>query len=156
MKRATIILAGLFALLPTFLLAQSSPVVTNEEIPVNAVLPPTPCIAEFVAYTGTLSLETSTWIDQNGSTHLQTRERSMQVVGIGVTTGGTYRLMESTRIQSITSQDFFPFEVTNVLDHKVIGLGLLPNEKVTTFVHQVVDANGNTKTEVDNITSTCK
>ena len=146
---------SLLLALAVALVAQTatSAVSSSQTILVNATLPD-PCTLENVAMTGTIQVNTSTWTDSNGATHIRISE-SFAVTGVGQTTSLSYTVNGgSSQVEHITS-DFAPVEITQLTRMNVNGSGPLPNETLRTLFHATVDAKGNATSEISSNTLRC-
>ncbi len=133
---------------------QNATVVTAIDVPITNLVIHDSCTNEDVTYNGFFKMQSETFVDGSGGFHMRLHQTDAHVIGIGNTTFLPYALNASATTVDNISSSGFPFEALVSFTQKTIGLGPMPNEKITTFFHQTVNADGTTTVELDKGTAT--
>ncbi|MFN1834786.1 hypothetical protein AB2B38_005945 [Balneola sp. MJW-20] len=131
--------------------AQYGPTKTVEDFVEERV---NPCNGENIAFEGTLtSIVKRVGLDENGKGHFMTRS-FIDAEGIG-DQGNKYEMNHHLNL-NLNVKDGSRLVGTNNFIYNVIGKGKAPNFKIKLLVHQVIDINGEVKTNVWKYETTCR
>lgn len=128
-------------------------VTTHEEIPLVGVQP-VPCAGEGVSIDGLLKQVSHTTTTPRGTVHMQVTRLPAGLTGVGTVSGDTYQ--GTGVLKTVVHGDGLPFVTTLVNSFKLIGPGTGNNLLIQVVSHVTVDANGVTRTVVDNFSFQCK
>ena len=153
------LVAAISALLVSLPMATAglAEVETNTTIPLNQIVL-VPCAnggaGELVQLSGTLHVVDSLTTDAQGGIHRTLLFQPQGGIGTGLTTGTIYRATGETRYGFNVNGPFEPNTFVN--NFKIIGPGPANNWLVHETVHVSMDANGQIRATVDNLSVECR
>jgi len=111
---------------------------------------------EWVVFTGSMHVTQHLTIDGQGVHHFSWHYNPQGVVGVGQTSGNTYRGTGVTRQGEKLEADYLPYSRTYIDNFGVIGQGLEGKLHLKTTIRVKIDADGNTTHSFEKEEMTCK
>ena len=110
---------------------------------------------EEIVLAGTARLMLTVSTDSAGGTHVQEILVTRGVTGVGVTTGGRYRLLDLHRSSFNASFGGFPAEYHLVSSLRLVAMGAGSELALRLRVHATVNANGTPTASVERFSADC-
>jgi hypothetical protein len=120
---------------------------TSTTIPLEAIV--SNCTGEEVELSGTIHLVSQTQRDGSEVGHFNWQN----VSGVGLTSGTTYR---ASTVDTFRLEAPFPSDIHSVRSLHLIGQGAEDNLLVKFLFHITVDANGEIRASIDDVSTQCR
>lgn len=153
--------AALFAILfvafagaGTEAFGQATTTDTNEDIPFTKSLY-NQCNGDTVTFSGMMHVVNTYTADASGGTHLKTHINYQDVTGTGVPSGITYNVRTVSN-EVVNDNDGPQSEATVISTVKLIAHGPALDFYLRTAIHMTVNANGQTTSQVQEVSIECR
>ncbi len=148
------LLFAVFAGAGTEAFGQATTTTTNEDIPFTGSAF-NPCNGDQVTFSGTLHVVNTMTTDASGGTHLKTHSNYQDVTGTGAPSGVTYQVRTVSN-EVVNDNDGPQSTATVISTMKLIAQGPTLNFFLRTVLHVTVNANGQTTSDVQEISFECR